>query len=387
MDIKEMDSKYLMNTYAKNICLEIGSGCYVYDDRGKRYLDLTGGVGTCTIGHGNSVLAKTISEQSKKMICTSNLFYSSPQVILAKKLSELSGLEKCFFSNSGAEAIEAAIKLTRRHTGKKKIIAMKDAFHGRTFGSLSATWNEAYKKPFEPLVAGFIHVDFGDIDAVKKEIKKDNDIAAVLIEPIQGEAGVIVPSQGYLKDLAGLCEETGTLLILDEIQTGNGRTGKYFCYQHEGITPDIVAVAKGIANGLPIGATIAKKGIDFSPKDHGSTFGGNALCCTAALKTIEILEKLIPQVEDKGNYFKSKLRSIPQDNIKEVRGQGLMIALELKHEVPDITDRCRKSGILINCIHGNILRFLPPLIITKEQIDFAVSVIDAVINSRSGKND
>ena len=217
IDIETMDSKYLMNTYKKSICIEKGIGCYLYDDKGNKYLDLISGIGTCTIGHSRKELTSTIKDQSEKIINASNLYYTKPQILLAKKLSELSGLDKCFFSNSGAEAIEAAIKLARKHTGKQKIVAMKGGFHGRTMGSLTATWNPEYKTSFEPLLSGFTHAEYGNIEDLKKNI--DNDTAAVIIEPIQGESGIIIPQAGYLKKVEHLCRKTGTLLILDEIQT------------------------------------------------------------------------------------------------------------------------------------------------------------------------
>ncbi len=377
MDIPKLTSKYLMNTYKRNICLEKGDGCYVYDEKGKKYLDLIGGIATCSVGHANPDIIKAVSNQSKKMINASNLFYTIPQVMLAKRLAELSGMSKCFFSNSGTEAVETAIKLIRKTTGKSKIIAMKGCFHGRTMGSLSATWNPKFKKYLGNLLSGFVHVDFGDIEALKKEI--DKNTAAVMLEPIQGEAGIIIPPEGYLNKVDNICKENDVLLLVDEVQSGNGRTGKYFCFQHFNLDPDIVTVAKGIANGLPLGVTISKEGIDFEPGDHGSTFGGNNLCCAAALKTIEFIEELMPKVEEKGNYFISKLKTIKSDKIKEVRGKGLMIAVELNEKGENIVNKCAEKGLIINCVQKNILRFLPPLTITKGEIDIATEIIGEVI--------
>jgi len=377
MDIVEQDSEYLMNTYKKKICLEYGTGCHVFGNSGKKYLDLTGGIATCSIGHSNSNLVKVIASQAGKMINSTNLFYSKPQIELAKKLSELSGLSKCFFCNSGTEAVEAAIKLAKKYSGKSKIIAMKNGFHGRTLGSLSATWSPKFKEKFKPLVPGFEHVEFGNIEALESKI--DKSTAAVILEPVQGEAGVIVPEKGYLKQVERLCKEHNALMIVDEIQTSCGRTGKFFCFQHEAISPDIVTVAKGIANGLPLGSVISRKGIDFEPGDHGSTFGGNSLCCTASLKTIELIEKVLPQVEEKGKYFFSKLESIDSSKVKEVRGKGLMLALELSECAEKVSEECAKNGLLVNCIQGSILRFLPALTITKKEIDFAAQILEKAI--------
>lgn len=385
MNASKLSSKYLMNTYEKKICLEKGIGCYVYDEKGKKYLDLTGGIATCSVGHSNKEVIKAMMNQAKKMINSSNLFYSTPQLLLAKKLSEISGLDKCFFSNSGTEAVEAALKLAKKHTGKKKIIAMKNCFHGRTMGSLSATWNPSYKKKFQPLVPGFKHVEFGDINALKNKI--DGNTAAVVIEPIQGEAGIMMPKKGHLKEVEKLCKKNNVLLIIDEIQTGNGRTGKYFCFQTEGIHPDIVTVAKGVANGLPLGVTLSKKEIDFEPGDNASTFGGNSLCCAAALKTIKIIEKSMPEIEEKGGYFMSKLKAISSEKIKEVRGKGLMIGVELAQKASFVVDECAKKGLLVNCVHDNTLRFLPALTITKKDIDFAVEVLESVLKFNGDYND
>ncbi len=377
MNIWELESEYLMHTYKKNICLERGDGCRVYDDKGNMYLDMIGGIATCSVGHNNPEIVETIAAQAGKIINASNLFYTKPQVMLSKKLSELSDLGHCFFSNSGSEAVEAAIKLARKNTKKHKIIAMTEAFHGRTLGALSATWNNKYKEPFGQMVPGFEHVVYGNIESLKKML--DDDTAAVMVEPIQGEAGVVVPPEDYLKSVEELCKEHGTLLILDEIQTGNGRTGRYFCYQNHGISPDIVTLAKGLANGVPIGVTISKNEIDFEPGDHGTTFGGNSLSCMTALKTIEIIESLMPEVSEKGDYFMSKLKEISSDKIVEVRGKGLMIAVELNKKGADYVDKCAGKGLLINCAGENNLRFLPPLTVTKEEIDEAVGIIEYVL--------
>ncbi len=359
-----------MNTYQRSIYLERGHGCQVYDRDGNQYLDLIGGIATCSVGHAHPGIVETLARQSKKLINASNLYYTNAQLDLAAKLTGLANMDKCFFSNSGTEAVEAAIKLAKRSTGKNKIIAMRNGFHGRTLGSLSATWNADYRNKFEPLVPGFVHVGYNNIEALKNAI--DTETAAVILEPIQGEAGVIMPGQGYLKEVASLCRQNQLLLILDEVQTGNGRTGKYFCFQHENVLPDMVVLAKGLANGVPIGVTLSRGTIDFAPGEHGSTFGGNSLACSVALETIEIIETVLPAVKTKGDYFLAQLNQIKAAGIKEIRGKGLIIAIELNKKRENLADRFAKEGLLVNCIQDKILRFLPPLVITRQEIDMAV---------------
>jgi len=370
-----MNEKYILNTYLKKICLDKGKGSYVYDTSEKKYLDFIGGIATCSIGHSNVKLKDAVLQQMDRIINPSNLFFSVPQLELAEKMSELSGLSKCFFSNSGTEANEAAIKLARKVTGKKKIVCMKNAFHGRTMGSLSATWEPKYKEPFKPLLDGFLFTDYDDVNAIDKIVANDNDIAAVMLEPIQGEAGVLIPREDFLQQVKGLCETYNCLLILDEVQTGNGRTGKYFCYQHTDILPDIVTTAKGIANGIPIGVTLAKQGVDFEPGDHGSTFGGNSLCCAAALATIAEIEKIMPEVPEKSNYFTKKLAAI--NKVECVRSKGLMVGV-VTDRVKEIVAACVQEGLLVNCAHDT-LRMLPPLTVSFDEIDEAIEILRKVI--------
>jgi len=377
-----MEKKYLMHTYSRpEFVIDHGKGCYVYDKDGKKYIDLVSGIATCPIGHGNKKLANVVKDQIKKLTNPSNLYYSEEQVILAEKLAKLSSLDKCFFSNSGTESAEAAIKLARKHTKKPGIISTKHGFHGRTFGGLSATWKEKIRQPFKPLLSNFKHVDYGNAIAVEKAIGKNT--GAVIVEPIQGEAGIIVPPKGYLKQLREICDKHGILLILDEVQTGCGRTGKFFAYEHEKIKPDIVMLAKGLANGIPIGATIAKEEIasSFKPSDHGSTFGGNPVACAAANFTVEhiIKNKLIENAKKQGDYFINKIKSLKANNVKEIRGKGLMIGLNTKTDAKDIVKKCNKKGLLINSPEDNILRFLPPLIITKKEIDASVRILSSAI--------
>lgn len=371
MDIPKASSKYLLNTYKKTICLEYGKGSTVYDLKGKEYIDLIGGIATCSIGHANPALVKAITEQASQMINPSNLFYSKPQVLLAKELTSISGMDKCFFSNSGTEAVETAIKIARKVTKKKQMIAMEGAFHGRTLGSLSATWGKKYKTAFKPLVSGFKHVPYGDIKALKKNMGPNT--AAVILEPIQGEAGVIVPPAGYLKEVQELCHSQGALFILDEVQTGCGRTGKFYCFQNYGLKPDIVASAKGLANGIPIGATLAAKGIDLEPGDHGSTFGGNSLSCAAALKTVEVIKKAMPGVEAKGTKIMSELGGMP--GVANVRGKGLMIGADAEDK--DIVKKCAENGVLINSPHPGAIRLLPALTITEKEISAGITRMKA----------
>ena len=286
--IKQLESEHIMQTYTRfNLVVDHGKGCYIYDKDGKGYLDFLGGIATCSVGHGNKEVAKAISEQAKKLINITNLYYTELQVVLAEKLSKLSSLKKCFFCNSGTEANEAAIKLAKKITGKKQFIAFEHSFHGRTAASLAATWKEKYKKPFEPLGLDVKFVKYNNIEDLEKVISKD--IAAIIIEPIQGEAGVIVPEKGYLKKVKEICEKNNILMIADEVQSGTGKTGKFFAYQHENIIPDIVTLAKGLANGVPIGVCISN--LDFDKGDHASTFGGNNISCAAANATIDYIQK------------------------------------------------------------------------------------------------
>src|SRR3989338_4278119 len=384
--IIELEEKLLMRTYSRpKIVIDKGKGCYVFDKEGKRYIDLVGGLATCLIGHGNRQFSEAIKKQAGKLATSTNLYYSEEQVKLAEKLAGLSGLSRCFFSNSGTEAVEAAIKLTRKHTKKTGIITAKHGFHGRTFGSLAATDKEKIKKPFNPMLEGFKHVEFGNASAAEKAITKNT--AAIMVEPIQGEAGVIVPRQDYLKHLREICEKHGLLLVLDEIQTGCGRTGKFFAYQHSKITPDIVTLAKGLGNGFPIGATIANEdvGMSFEKGDHGTTFGGNSLACKAANFTIEhvLSNNLIKNAEIQGKYFLKKLASARSGSIKEVRGRGLMIGMEMKEKPDKIVKKCMERGLLVNLTAEKVLRFLPPLIITNGIIDNSIEILKSAIENEN----
>jgi len=380
--IIQLEKKYIMHTYSKpGFVIDHGKGCYVFDKNGKKYIDLVGGVATCILGHGNLEFATSVKEQVKKITNPTNLYYTEQQVILAKKLAKLSGLDKCFFSNSGAEAVEAAIKLTRKHTKKIGIISTKHSFHGRTFGSLAATGKEKIKKPFKPMVEGFKHVDYGNVKAIEKAI--DKKTAAVIVEPIQGEAGIILPDKDYLKKLREICDKRNILLIIDEIQTGCGRTGKFFAYEHSKIKPDIVVLAKGLANGVPIGATVAtdKVAASFVKGDHGSTFGGNPVSCAAANFTIDyiIKNKLISNAEKQGKYIVKKIESLNSNDVKEIRGKGLMIGIDIKSKAKDIVKKCNINGLLVNSTDEHTLRFLPPLTINKKVINEAIKILNGAL--------
>ncbi len=378
--IIELEKKYIMQTYGRYpFVVDKGLGCYLFDKEGKKYLDLVGGLATASIGHGNKGLAKAISEQAEKLINITGLFYTEPQVILAEKLAKLTKLGKCFFSNSGTEANEAAIKLARAHTKKIEIIATKYGFHGRTFGSLAATWKEKIKQDFKPLVPGFIHVEYNDPAAIDDAITSNT--AAVMVEPIQGEAGINIPDKGYLENVGKICKEKNVLLILDEVQSGCFRTGKFLASQYENVEPDMITLAKGLANGIPIGVTIAKQGIDFEKGQHGSTFGGNNLSCTAASFVIDYVlkNKLDNNAKIMGDYFIDKLKKLDKNVIKEIRGKGLLIGVELNKKGDEYVNKAAEKGLLINCANEKVLRFLPPLIINKQEIDSALKILDEIL--------
>ncbi len=378
----EMEKGTIMQSYGRiPIVIEKGKGCYVWSDNGEKFLDLVGSLATCSIGYSNKEQVDAICGQAKKIINATNLYFSEPQILLAEKLQKLSGLGKSFFSNSGSEAVEAAIKLARKVSGKTGIIATENAFHGRTMAALSATWNKKYKAYCEPLVPGFKHIPFNDAKALETAI--DEETAAFIVEPIQGESGVIVPDKGYLKAIEKICNEKGILLIVDEVQTGCGRTGNFFAFQGEGIKPDIVTVAKGLGNGISIGATIAKKGIEFEKGDQGSTFGGNFLSCVSALATIEFIEKnsLEANAKKQGNYFFKKLNELQDKNlpIKEIRGKGLMIGIEINGDAKKVVEKCIGQGVLVNAANDSTIRLLPPLIISEKEIDFGIKAIEEAL--------
>lgn len=380
-EVKNLEKDHIMQTYGRfNVVFEKGKGAYAFDKEGKKYLDFIGGIATCSIGHGNKDFAKKVYEQAKKLVGVSNLYYMEEQAVLAKKLSDISGLKKCFFCSSGTEANEAAIKLAKKITGKKEFIAFKNSFHGRTTGSLAATWKVKYREAFTPLAPEVSFASYGDIEGIKAMINENT--AGIIIEPIQGEAGIIVPKHGFLKELKQVCSEKKILLIVDEVQTGCARTGTFFAYQSEGILPDIATTAKGLANGVPIGVCLSN--LDFDKGDHASTFGGNCISSAAALSTIEYIEKnnLAKNAEDVGNYFMEKLREFSKKKkiIKEVRGKGLIIGVELNEDkAKDIVNKALEAGLLCNAAADNILRFLPPLIITRKDVDKCIRILKKVM--------
>lgn len=383
-EIIALDKEYVMQTYGRQpLALEKGSGAVVWDVEGNSYIDCLAGIAVNNVGHAHPKVAEAICKQSKRLIHTSNLYYTQQQAELARLLVSISPHDLAFFCNSGAEAVEGSIKLARKYTGKGDIVAMNNSFHGRTIAALSATGQKKYQKGFGPLAPGFTHVPYGDLKAV--ENATTDKTAAVLVEAIQGEGGVVIPPKGYLKNLKELCQEKGILLIFDEVQTGFGRTGQMFASQTFNVTPDIAALAKGIAGGFPMGAVLASQevGSAFQAGDHAATFGGGPLACAAAIASINVIldEDLLSKSMETGSYFKSKLNSLKEKYgfIKEVRGSGLMLGMELEINCSDLVNDMREAGILINCAADKVLRFVPPLLIEKEQIDTVISALDGVL--------
>jgi predicted acetylornithine/succinylornithine family transaminase len=384
-----LSEQYVAHTYARYpVVLVRGKGTRVWDQEGEEYLDFVSGLAVCNLGHCHPRVVKTIQGQAEKLIHVSNFYYIEPQIQLASLLCKHSFADKVFFCNSGAEANEGALKLARKFakekTGKDRyeIITMERSFHGRTMATLTATGQEKFHKGYEPLMPGFRHVPFNNIGAVRKAI--DPKTCAVMVEPIQGEGGVNCPSEGYLKALREICDENNLLLIFDEVQVGMGRTGKLFAYEHEGIEPDILTLAKSLAGGVPIGALLIKKGIadSFKPGDHASTFGGNPLASAAGVAALTAIleEGMLENCRKMGDYFLSELDRMKNrfPFIKEVRGKGLILGMELNIDGSSIVKEMLQKRVLINCTMGNVLRFLPPLIVTQEEIDQVVTALEEV---------
>ena len=386
------DKNYLPVFNRYKIVLERGEGAYLYDINGKKYIDFLAGIAVNVLGHNYPPLVKAISEQAGKVIHVSNLYYTQAQADAAAKLVKLSGLDRAFFANSGAEANEGAIKIARKFAkkispDKTQIITAWDSFHGRTLATLTATGQPHYHEGFEPLPQGFDYVHFNDAEELAAKIS--DKTCAVMLETIQGEGGVYPPKDGYLKKVRELCDKHGALLILDEIQAGIGRSGKFFAYEKYGIKPDIVTLAKGLAGGVPIGAFICTEEVAkaFKPGDHGTTFGGNPLACAAANVVLDTVpnEKFLAHVEEVGAYFKSRLIDLQKkypEQISEIRGEGLILGAQLdkpNHTGVEIVNKCMKRGAIINCTVGTVLRFIPPLIITPAQVDEVVSILDAIL--------
>ena len=375
------------------ISFEYGKGSYLFTNKGERYLDALSGIGVCCLGHSHKDITKVISDQSRKLIHVSNLFNIKNQELLANKLCKVSKMNSAFFCNSGSEANEAAIKLARLHSNNKKlknakIIMFNRSWHGRTIATLSATGNDSVQKGFKPLLGGFIKCEFNNIESVKKSIKKYN-VSAVMLETIQGEGGIRLADKKFLKELRDITIKKDILLIVDEVQTGMGRTGKWFSYQHSNIKPDIVTCAKGLGNGVPIGACLGNKKVSklFIPGSHGSTFGGNPLVCAVSSKVIDIIDKhdLCSQSEIIGDYLVSKIKEKTKklDIIKDVRGKGLMIGIEINKKNSNIVKDCLDKKLILNLTSENVIRLLPPLITKKNQADFIANTLYEVLKGYS----
>jgi len=388
MNTKEvMDNydKYVMHTYGRQpIVLDHGHGVKVYDKDGNEYLDFFAGIAVNNVGQTNEKVVEAIKNQAEKMIHSSNIYYNEPAAILAEKLANKSHFTKTFFSNSGAEANEAAIKLARKATGKGEIITALQSFHGRTMLTVTATGQDQFSAPFKPLPPGFKHVPYNDLKAMEDAIS--DDTAAIMLEVVQGEGGVNVANQDYMNGIQKLCDDNNILFIIDEVQTGVGRCGSFFAHDLFGIKPDIVSLAKGLGGGVPIGATLATEEVAsaFVPGDHGSTFGGNPLAAAAADAAIDVIDEknLSQNAKEMGVYLKDKLNTLKDkyDFVSDVRGLGLLVGIELTMEGGSIVDKMREKGVLINCTAGNVLRIAPALIITKEDIDVMVEKLDEVFS-------
>lgn len=384
--MEEREDRYLAQTYQKfPVNIARGKGALVWDVNGKEYIDCMGGYGVALVGHSNPKVVEAITKQAKRIITAHSSLYNEARAELAQKLAKLApkGLTRTFFSNSGAEAVEAALKIARKHTGRSQIVAMSGAYHGKTLGALSATWNPKYRDPFQPLVPGFTFSQFGNTEKLRETVSKNT--AAVIVEPIQGEGGIHMAREGFFPEMQKICQENGALLIFDEIQTGLGRTGRMWASEHYGVLPDIMCIAKGLGGGVPIAATIAREEVMASLKvgDHSTTFGGNPLACAAANATLDYIveEKLPDRAAETGFFFKQKLGQIMGRRaiIREIRGLGLMIGVEMKFDIRNILMKGLERGVILLYSGRNILRFLPPLVITKEQISKASEILDGLI--------
>jgi acetylornithine aminotransferase len=390
-----MSSPSIMPTYKRlDVCFTHGEGCWLYDTAGRRYLDALSGIAVCGLGHSHPAVTQAITSQAGKLLHTSNLYGIGPQQELAERITRLAGMDSVFFGNSGAEANEAAIKIARLYGHQKgidkpSIIVMEGAFHGRTLATLSATGSRKVQAGFEPLVSGFVRARYGDLPEIAAIARNNPRIVAVLVEPVQGEAGIRIAPPGYLQGLREICDAHDWLLMLDEVQTGNGRTGRMFAWQHEGAAPDVLTTAKGLGNGVPIGACLArgKAASVFGPGNHGSTFGGNPLACAAAnavLQTIED-EHLCEHAARMGDLLVQQLRErlagVP--GVREVRGKGLMIGIELQAPGSGLVEAALAEGLLINVTADNVIRLLPPLVISEAEVTQITDILVRLLAARA----
>lgn len=386
LEYMELGEKYLVHTYNRfKVVLEKGEGVYLYDVNGKKYLDFASGIGVCSLGYGNKEYTKTLKNQIDKLTHTSNLFYNIPSVKAAEKLVKAAGLKKVFFTNSGAEAIEGALKMAKRYaydrdgTSNHEIIAMNHSFHGRTMGSLALTGNEHYQKPFGPMIGGIKFAEYNDLDSVKTLV--NDKTCAIILEPLQGEGGIYPAEKEFIEGIRKICNEKDIIMICDEVQCGMGRTGKMFAFQNYDVVPDIITSAKGLGCGVPVGAFIAgEKCCDsLVPGDHGTTYGGNPFATAAVEAVLNIYEKenILDNVNTVGKYLEEQLDNLVKEcnNVLERRGKGMMQGLVLKNPVGEVITKAIEKGLLVISAGGNVLRMLPPLIITKENVDEMINIL------------
>lgn len=388
--IIEETEKYYLPVFGRyQMVMELGQGCRVWDNEGNEYVDAFAGIAVNSLGYNHPVLVKAISEQAAKLMHCSNLYYTEIQAKALRMVAEATGMDRIFFANCGAEGNEGAMKLARKYGVSKaptkyKIISADESFHGRTFDTLAATGHDYYHVGYGPLSPGHVLVPYGDIKAL--EAQMDDDVCAVLLEPIQGEGGVHVPPDEYLQQVRALCDKHDALLIFDEVQTGVARTGKWFAYMHSGVKPDILTFAKGIGGGFPVAGFAVPESLAhvFKPGDHGGTFGGNPLACAAVYATLTTIksEGLVDKVAEKGEYFKNELRKLQEKypaKVTDVRGCGLMLGMEVAGEGKPIVESCLANNVIVNCTAGNVIRIVPPLIISREEIDIVVAALDKAL--------
>lgn len=381
-DLIKIEDDYFINTFTRQpVILDHGEGVRVTDIDGNEYLDMFAGIAVNALGHNHPKLVKAIQDQAEKLIHISSIYYNEPALIYAKKLIDKTNFDRIFYSNSGAEANEGAIKLAIKYTGKSEVISTIESFHGRTSMTLAATGHADYQEPFKAILPnGFINVEYNNIDALKEAITENT--AAIIVEPIQGEGGVNVPDIEYLKEIEKICHEKGIVFIVDEVQTGFGRCGTLFAHELFDVKPDIMTMAKGIGGGVPMGGILATEKVAgaFVPGDHGTTFGGGPLVCAAANAVLDTFdeENILDNVNEVGDYFIEELKKLDKEIIADVRGKGLMVGVELTEPGAEYVDKFREAGFLINCTAGNVLRFVPPLIITKADIDEFIKAFDEI---------